>query len=99
MRIACVLWVASLAATADDVPTPPAFEVPRTLGAWEARRNEVATTIRRLLGGLPARPTPDRVEASADREQDGFLVRDLTIHSAKLGSVPAVFCRPAGSSS
>lgn len=61
-------------------PSVPLLETPATLAAWQARRAEIADTLRELLGDLPSPLTP-QVETLSREPYDGFVCERFRFHN------------------
>lgn len=71
------------------------FPVPRTIAAWEKRRESVRRKLWRLLGDLPPRPSPLDVRLTQRRQRrEGFVVERFEFDNRAGAIVPGYICLP-----
>lgn len=75
----------------------PDWPVPDDLGRWkEQGREEVRSTLLDLLGELPPRPDPSRVEVVSREQHDGYTLERFRFHNGVDMVVPGILLIPDG---
>jgi dienelactone hydrolase len=72
----------------------PAFAVPPTRDAWEARRLEVRAELWHLLGRLPPRPRVPAVETLSREDRGDYVVEKFRFDNGAGASVPGYLLLP-----
>jgi dienelactone hydrolase/lysophospholipase L1-like esterase len=70
------------------------FEPPPDAGAWRTRRPEVLEVVRRSLGDLPPRPSPQRVRLICHELRPGYSLEQVAIDSGVDGEISALLLIP-----
>jgi len=74
----------------------PAFVVPASREAWEAKRQEVRTQLWELLGKLPPRPKTPKVEALSREDRGDYVVEKFQFDNGAGAVVPGYLVLPKG---
>ncbi|QDV35870.1 alpha/beta hydrolase [Tautonia plasticadhaerens] len=75
----------------------PDWPVPTDLPRWEGQgRAEVRSTLLELLGELPPRPDPGRVEVVSREQHDGYSLERFRFHNGVDMVVPGILLIPDG---
>jgi dienelactone hydrolase len=78
----------------EKAPTPPAFVIPETRAAWEARRLEVRAQLGQLLGQLPPRPRVPNVEVRSREDRGEYTVENFQFDNGAGAIVPGQLLIP-----
>ncbi len=75
----------------------PDWTVPTDLQRWqEADRPKTRAILLRLLGEMPPRPDPTRVEVVSREEHDGYILERFRFHNGVDMVVPGILLIPKG---
>jgi dipeptidyl aminopeptidase/acylaminoacyl peptidase len=75
-------------------PATPAFEIPATREAWEARRSALRAELTALLGRLPPRPAAPTVDIRSREDCGDYVVERFEFDNAAGAAVPGVILLP-----
>lgn len=75
---------------------PPPFAAPATRQAWEAQRREIRSTLWQLLGQLPPRPNPLRVETLSREDRGDYLLEKFQFDNQAGSDVRGYLLLPKG---
>ena len=74
----------------------PPFRAPGSLSAWQSQRVELREQLRTLLGKLPPRPSPLKVESVSRENRGEFTVEKFRFDNGAGAMVPGYLVIPAG---
>ena len=75
----------------------PDWPVPTDLGRWQkADRPRTRAVLLKLLGEMPPRPDPAKVEVVAREEHDGYTLERFRFHNGVDAVVPGILLLPKG---
>ncbi|HZZ57042.1 MAG TPA: alpha/beta hydrolase family protein [Opitutaceae bacterium] len=74
----------------------PPFSAPATREAWEAKRQEIRAELWKLLGQLPPRPHPLRVETLAREDRGDYLLEKFQFDNEAGSEVRGYLLLPKG---
>jgi dienelactone hydrolase len=75
----------------------PDWRMPSDLESWQATdRAQVRATLVRLLGNLPPRPDPRRVEVIGREQREGYTIERFRFHNGVDMVVPGILMIPKG---
>jgi dienelactone hydrolase len=79
-----------------NAPPVPAFKLPSSLEAWQAKRKEIRSTVWELLGKLPTRPSVPKVETLSRDDRGDYVVEKFQFDNGAGASVPGYVLLPKG---
>jgi len=74
--------------------TYPDFQFPSALPAWKNDRVQVAATLQRLLGDIPARPKSLKVKTVFRKQMNGYILEKFLIDNEVDGFIPGYLAIP-----
>ncbi len=75
----------------------PDWKVPTDLEQWKDRgRVQTRETLLKLLGDMPPRPDPKRVEVVSREDHDGYVLERFKFHNGVDAVVPGILLIPTG---
>jgi dipeptidyl aminopeptidase/acylaminoacyl peptidase len=72
----------------------PAFQVPKSKGAWEKERQQIRAQVRELLGKLPPRPKTPKVQTLSREDRGDFVVEKFQFDNGAGAAVPGYIILP-----
>ena len=74
----------------------PEFPVPTSSQEWQRERPDVLATVRRSLGDLPPRPSPQRVRLVSAERRAGYRIEKVAIANGVDNEISALLLVPEG---
>jgi len=72
----------------------PAFTAPRTKKTWEKKRREIRAQLWELLGKLPPRPEPPKIETRSREDRGDYVLEKFQFDNGAGATVPGYILLP-----
>jgi len=76
----------------------PAFQAPKSKGAWEKERQQIRAQVWELLGKLPPRPKTPKVQTLSREDRGDFVVEKFQFENSAGATVPGYIILPRNAS-